>query len=876
MTKLLLIDGSSLAFRAFYGLNQLDRFKTKTGFHTNALYAFHTMLDAVMKREQPTHVLVAFDAGKTTFRTQMYAEYKGGRDKMPVELAEQWPYFKVMLDALGIAHYDLVDYEADDIIGTLAYQANQTGQNVVIVSGDKDMLQLVDTHVRVDILQKGAEVASHTLESIQETLQLTPRQIIDMKGLMGDSSDNYPGVTKVGEKTALKLIQEYGSIENLYEHVSDMKASKLKENLIADKDSAFLSKELATIHKQAPLTIAVSDTVYKGQQVSLLKDFYVKMEFNQFLKQLDVTQSAENDDAMVQQPFTLVTQPNEDMFNVGGGLHIELLTDNYHTQVPIGVVWTQQDTVYVAKWEDVVNAAAFKQWLSDETKQKVVHDAKRLMIICERFGLQLLGIVLDTLLAAYLVDTNTTQQDIASTAHVYDLMDVSLDEDVYGKGAKFAVPEFEKVAQHLAQKARVLLALQPQLVARLKERDLLDLYETIEQPLAFVLAKMEAVGVRVDKEQLVSMGHDLVGRIAELEQEIYTLAGETFNISSPKQLGAMLFEKLQLPAGKKTKTGYSTAVDVLEKLAHVPIVEKILLYRQLTKLNSTYVEGLQKFIGEDDKIHTRYVQALAQTGRLSSADPNLQNIPVRMEEGRKIRKAFVPSQPGWKMLAADYSQIELRVLAHIAKDEHMQQAFKDGEDIHTSTAMRVFGVDKADVTSDMRRQAKAVNFGIVYGISDYGLSQNLNITRKEAQQFIDMYFEKYPRIKAYMEDIVAEAKEKGYVTTLFQRRRYLEDIHSSNFNIRSFAERTAMNTPIQGSAADIIKVAMINMAQKIQEKQLQSKMLLQVHDELIFEVPEEEIAIMTKLVTEVMENAVSLDVPLKVDSQIGDSWYEAK
>lgn len=875
MTKLLLIDGSSLAFRAFYGLNQLDKFKTKTGFHTNALYAFHTMLDAVMKREQPTHVLVAFDAGKTTFRTQMYAEYKGGRDKMPVELAEQWPYFKVMLDALGIAHYDLVDYEADDIIGTLSHQANQIGQEVVIVSGDKDMLQLVDKHVRVDILQKGAEVASHTLESIQETLQLTPHQIIDMKGLMGDSSDNYPGVTKVGEKTALKLIQEYGSIENLYEHVLEMKASKLKDNLISDKESAFLSKELATIHKQAPLAIAVSDTVYKGQQVALLKDFYVKMEFNQFLKQLDVTQTVESDE-IIQQPFTLVTQPTSDMFQVGGALHIELLVDNYHTHVPIGAVWTQQDTVYVAKWEDIVNNVAFKQWLSDETKKKVIHDAKRLMIICQRFGLCLSGIALDTLLAAYLVDTNTTQQDIASTAHVYGLLHVSLDEDVYGKGAKFAVPEFDKVAQHLAQKGRVLLELQPQLEDQLQDRDLKDLYETIEQPLAVVLAQMEAEGVRVDKEQLVSMGQDLVGRIAELEQEIYALAGESFNISSPKQLGTILFEKLQLPASKKTKTGYSTAVDVLEKLAYVPIVENILLYRQLTKLNSTYVEGLQKFIGEDDKIHTRYVQALAQTGRLSSADPNLQNIPVRMEEGRKIRKAFVPSRPGWKMLAADYSQIELRVLAHIAKDEHMQQAFKDGEDIHTSTAMRVFGVDKSAVTSDMRRQAKAVNFGIVYGISDYGLSQNLNITRKEAQQFIDMYFEKYPRIKAYMEDIVAEAREKGYVTTLFQRRRYLEDIHSSNFNIRSFAERTAMNTPIQGSAADIIKVAMINMAQKIQEKQLQSKMLLQVHDELIFEVPEDEIDTMTKLVTEVMENAVSLDVPLKVDSQIGDSWYEAK
>lgn len=872
MSKLLLIDGSSLAFRSFYGLNQLDRFKTKNGFHTNALYAFHTMLDTVMKREKAEYVLVAFDAGKTTFRTELYTEYKGGRAKMPEELAEQWPYFRVMLDALGIKHYELEHYEADDIIGTLARLGEKQGMDVVILSGDKDMTQLATDRVRVDITQKGAEVKSYTPTSIQGEMQITPRQIIDVKGLMGDNSDNYPGVTKVGEKTALKLIQEYHSIEGVYDNIECQKG-KLKENLVNDKDLAFLSKTLATINQEAPIELLLEETKYNGKHVEALQQFYLKMEFNQFLKQLDVP---EVEEVVIEQPYQFVDCVTEDLFGKCGAVYVELLEENYHVGTPFALSWTNGSAIYVTTWEIACASEYFKAWLANYQTEKIVYDAKRLDVLLNRFGLSVNTVIFDCLLADYLMDTNHSQEDLASVAAQYGYTEVKSDEAIYGKGAKLSIPEQSIWAQHLAQKVYVLNEIYPILRQSLEKNQLLALYNDIEFPLAKVLANMEKIGIHVESQTLDTMGEQLLERIAVLEEEIHELAGEVFNIGSPKQLGVILFEKLGLPASKKTKTGYSTAVDVLEKLVYEPIVAKILDYRQLAKLNSTYVEGLSKYIGKDGKIHTRYVQTLTQTGRLSSTDPNLQNIPVRMEEGRKIRQAFVPQQSDWVILSADYSQIELRVLAHIAQDEHMQDAFVKGEDIHTSTAMRVFGVPKDKVDGDMRRKAKAVNFGIVYGISDYGLSQNLNITRKEAQRFIDTYFMKYPKIKQYMSDIVDKARKQGFVETLFQRRRYLPDVHASNFNIRSFAERTAMNTPIQGTAADIIKIAMVKMDQVMLEKNLQSNLLLQVHDELIFEVPPHEIEIMKSLVKQVMEEAVILSVPLKVDCEVGKTWYEAK
>lgn len=874
MSKLLLIDGSSLAFRAFYGLNDLNRFKTANGFHTNALYAFHTMLETILQREEPTHVLVAFDAGKTTFRTEKYADYKGGRASMPVELAEQWPYFKVFLDAYGISHYDLANYEADDIIGTLATLASKE-IDVVVVTGDKDMLQLAAPNVRIDIAKKGAEVESHTPDVIMERMGITPRQIIDVKGLMGDSSDNYPGVTKVGEKTALKLIQDYQSIENLYDHIDELKASKLKDNLINDKSLAFLSKELATINVHSPIEISLEDTRLKDKNLDDLMAYYQQMNFKQFLSRLDTHTPAHEEKSEKIVHYTVLNEVKPKHINQASAFYIELLDDNYHLAQPVSFSWVNGDMVYIMNWENVAHSTILKEWLCSECP-KITYDLKQAYVLLRRFGWTLSGVTKDILLLAYLSDTNDSRLTLTQILPHYSELTIQSDEAIYNKGAKQHIPEETIWQPHVATKTLALVDMANRLEQSLTQKDMLALYEQMELPLANVLAKMEVEGIAVDVNVLRQLGETLSKDLVRLEKDIHELAGEVFNIASPKQLGVILFEKLQLPTGKKTKTGYSTAVDVLEKLSGYPIVAKILDYRQIAKLNSTYVEGLQKYILEDGRIHTRFVQALTQTGRLSSTDPNLQNIPIRLEQGRQIRAAFKPNYPNSVLLSADYSQIELRILAHIANETHMIDAFKQGEDIHTSTAMRVFGVEKQDVDDLMRRQAKAVNFGLVYGISDYGLSQNLNITRQKAQQFIDTYFEKYPNIKNYMDTIVKEAKANGYVTTLFNRRRYLNDISASNFNLRSFAERTAMNTPIQGSAADVIKLAMIAIDQMITDNHLASKLLLQVHDELIFDVPQSELAIMEKLVAQAMESAVELSVTLSVNLAHGSSWYDAK
>lgn len=874
MSKLLLIDGSSLAFRAFHGLKDLELFKTKNGFYTNALYAFHNMLDAILQRENPTNVLVAFDAGKKTFRTEKYTEYKGGRKSMPVELAEQWPYLKVFLEAYGIAHYDLENYEADDIIGTLATQASQQ-MDVVIVTGDKDMLQLVSPKIRVDIIKKGSQIDVYTPDVISKQMGITPKQIIDVKGLMGDSSDNYPGVTKVGEKTALKLIQEYASIENLYVHVDELKASKLKDNLINDKDLAFLSKELATINVHSPIEIGVNDTRVKDKNINDLITYYQQMNFNQFLNRLNTQITTHQEKSEKNVNYVVLNEVKPEHIDQATAFYIESLDDNYHVAQPIALSWVNGDTVYIVNWENVDQSSLLKEWINSDCS-KITYDLKQAYVLFNRLGWTLSGVTKDILLLAYLNDTNDSRLTLTQLIPQYSTLDIQTDEAIYNKGAKQHIPEKNIWQPHVATKTLSLVEMAKYFMQALQENHMIALYEQIELPLASVLAKMEVEGITVDAEVLRHLGETLSRDLVNLENDIHDLAGEVFNIASPKQLGVILFEKLQLPAGKKTKTGYSTAVDVLEKLSGYPIVAKILEYRQIAKLNSTYVEGLQKYILEDGRIHTRFVQALTQTGRLSSTDPNLQNIPIRLEQGRQIRSAFQPNNKNSVLLSADYSQIELRILAHIANETHMINAFKQDEDIHTSTAMRVFGVEKHDVDDLMRRQAKAVNFGLVYGISDYGLSQNLNITRQKAQHFIDMYFEKYPNIKQYMDDIVKEAKSKGYVSTIFNRRRYLNDINARNFNVRSFAERTAMNTPIQGSAADIIKIAMIAIDKSIKDNQLQSKLLLQVHDELIFDVPLQELEIMEKLVSQTMENAVNLSVKLKVNLENGRSWYDAK
>ncbi|GCF94519.1 DNA polymerase [Enterococcus florum] len=875
--KLLLVDGNSVAFRAFFALhNSLERFKNKNGLHTNAIYAFHNMFENVMDREKPTHVLVAFDAGKTTFRTEMYSDYKGGRSKTPGEFREQLPYIRELLAGLGVKHYELDNYEADDIIGTLAKQAAESEFDVVVLSGDRDLTQLASDRITVDITVKGvSDIESYTPEHVAEKYDgLTPEQIIDMKGLAGDTSDNYPGVTKVGEKTAIKLLNQYGSVEGVYEHIDEMKQSKMKENLINDKEQAFLSKKLATIATDAPVKVSLDELAYFGKNLDKLIAFYKEMDFKQFLSKLDVQEEpTELEDIQ----FEVVSEFEASMFTDDSALYVEMLEDNYHLADIVGVAWGNTHKIYATSELAIFDHPDFKAWL-EKSNGKKVYDAKRTYVALNRYSTKTQGINFDVLLASYLLDTNDNSNDIAGVAQHYGYTEIQSDEQIYGKGAKKGLPEDEEVFfNHLARKVKAIQFLSNHLQKELEDKKQDKLFYQMELPLSIILAEMEIAGITVNAQRLQQMRGEFSSRLQEIEQRIHEEAGEVFNINSPKQLGVILFEKMKLPVIKKTKTGYSTAVDVLEQLREkAPIVDDILNYRQIAKIQSTYVEGLLKVIQSDNKVHTRYIQTLTQTGRLSSVDPNLQNIPIRLEEGRKIRQAFVPKEDNWLIYSSDYSQIELRVLAHISGDEHLKEAFREGMDIHSSTAMRIFGVSEEEVTSNMRRDAKAVNFGIVYGISDYGLSQNLGITRKAAQQYIDTYFENYPDVKRYMEESVREAKDKGYAATLYNRRRYLPDINSRNFNIRSFAERTAINTPIQGSAADILKLAMIELDKRLKASDLKATMLLQVHDELVFEVPESELEALDALVKEVMEQTVQLDVPLITDSSWGKTWYDAK
>ncbi|MBF0777333.1 DNA polymerase I [Streptococcus cuniculi] len=875
--RLLLIDGSSVAFRAFFALyNQMDRFKSPTGLHTNAIYGFHLMLDHMMKRIQPTHVLVAFDAGKTTFRTEMYEDYKAGRAKTPDEFREQFPFIRQMLEVMGIRHYDLERYEADDIIGTLDKMAERTEVpfDVTIVSGDKDLIQLTDENTVVEISKKGvAEFEEFTPAYLMEKMGITPDQFIDLKALMGDKSDNIPGVTKIGEKTGLKLLTEYGSLDGIYEHIDSMKASKMKDNLIQDKEQAFLSRTLATIDTEAPITIGLDDIVYQGPDVEQLARFYEDMGFKVLRAQLGSEATAPT---AVKNDFLTVEEIEADMLHEDQFFHFEIFGDNYHKESIIGLAWGDEQQIYVGG-EELLSQDILRDFLA--TRAIKTYDFKRSKVLLSHYGIDLGLAAFDSRLAKYLL-TTVEDNEIATIASLYGQHSLDADEVVYGRGAKRALPDQEALYQHLANKLAVLVETEAVMRTKLAEHQQSDLLFKMELPLANVLAKMEMTGIKVEAETLKAMQAENDVLIEQLTQDIYELAGEEFNINSPKQLGIILFEKMGLPLEftKKTKTGYSTAVDVLERLAPIaPIVSKILEYRQITKLQSTYVIGLQDAIMEDGKIHTRYVQDLTQTGRLSSTDPNLQNIPVRLEQGRLIRKAFVPEWEDSVLLSSDYSQIELRILAHISQDEHLIEAFRQGADIHTSTAMRVFGIEKPEeVTANDRRNAKAVNFGVVYGISDFGLSNNLGISRKEAKAYIETYFDRFPGIKNYMDRIVREARDKGYVETIYHRRRELPDINSRNFNVRNFAERTAINSPIQGSAADVLKVAMINLDKAMTEAGLRTRMLLQVHDEIVLEVPNDELDTIRSMVKEVMEAAISLSVPLIVDENAGKTWYEAK
>nr|WP_183163810.1 DNA polymerase I [Alteribacter keqinensis] len=875
MNKLVLVDGNSVAYRAFFALPLLN---TEKGIYTNAIYGFTTMILKVLEEEKPTHMLVAFDAGKTTFRHETYQEYKGKREKTPPELSEQLPYMRELLDAFRIKHYEVENYEADDIIGTLSKQASKENWEVKVYTGDKDLLQLVDENIHVAMMKKGiTNMDTYDEKLVDEKYGITPIQIIDMKGLMGDSSDNIPGVPGVGEKTALKLLKAHKTVEGVYESLDEVSGKKLKEKLEANKEQALMSKELATIMCNAPVDVSFEDTKMGEHDQEKLVALFKELEFKSLLDKFDGDREAESEE-MEDLSVTEVSELTSDMLVSPSALVVESLNENYHQADIVGFSIANNTGTYFISSEVALQSDVFAEWAKDKEHAKFMYDAKRSVVALGWEGITLDGVEFDVQIASYLIDPSSSAHDLADISERKKSTRVQHDESVYGKGKKRKVAEGDALYQHLGRKAKAIFELRDELDEELTANEQKELFYDLEMPLSVILGRMEKHGVSVDREELENMGAGLEKKLAEIEAEIHELAGTEFNINSPKQLGEVLFEKLNLPVVKKTKTGYSTSADVLEKLQdHHEVVEKILLYRQLGKLNSTYIEGLLKVIHKKTgKIHTIFNQSLTQTGRLSSTEPNLQNIPVRLEEGRKIRHAFVPERENAVIFAADYSQIELRVLAHICQDETLVKAFREDMDIHTKTAMDVFNVGEAEVTGNMRRTAKAVNFGIVYGISDYGLSQSLGITRKEAKSFIDRYFDSFPGVKEYMENIVDEARDKGYVTTMLNRRRYLPEITSRNFNQRSFAERTAMNTPIQGSAADVIKKAMVDIAERMKEKQLQSSLLLSVHDELIFEVVEDEIETMKILVPEVMENAIELNVPLKVDVSYGETWYDAK
>lgn len=878
MNKLVLIDGNSLSFRAFYALPLLSN---KAGIHTNAILGFAKLLEKIIREEQPTHFLVAFDAGKTTFRHSKYSEYKGGRQKTPPELSEQFPYIRQLLDAYHIKHYELENYEADDIIGTLSKEADQNDFETIIVTGDRDLTQLATQNVTIYYTKKGVtDVDHYTPEFIAEKYNgLKPIQIIDMKGLMGDSSDNIPGVAGVGEKTAIKLLKQFDSVEGVYENIDKVSGKKLKEKLELSHEDALMSKDLATINRYSPIEVTLNDT-----KLSDIKDnhekieLFKKLEFKQLLADID-NKASEFEQEQKQVSFDILPTFEYVDFNHldEAVIHFEIDGSNYLKDDILKFGFYDKERYIVVDADNIKDYPELIKWLENENSKKEVYDAKKTFVIAHRLNINIQNIVFDAMLASYIIDPSRTIDDVYSVVTNYHQTYVKEDVSIYGKGKKRQVPDTEILNTHIASITKSIDAVKPLMEKELESHQQMNLLKDLELPLARILSKMEEIGIYTDVNDLQRMQQELQEKLELLVQRIHDAAGEEFNINSPKQLGVVLFETLKLPVIKKTKTGYSTAVDVLEQLQNEhPIINDILEYRQLAKLQSTYVEGLQKVISNDKRIHTRFNQTLAQTGRLSSVDPNLQNIPIRLEEGRKIRKAFKPSSEDSVILSADYSQIELRVLAHITQDDSLKEAFIHGQDIHTATARKVFGVEAEEVTDLMRRQAKAVNFGIVYGISDYGLSQSLNITRKEAKIFIDDYLASFPGVKQYMSDIVKDAKANGYVETLLHRRRYIPDITSRNFNLRGFAERTAMNTPIQGSAADIIKLAMVEFNKQVQHTSYKAKLLLQVHDELIFEVPKSEVEEFSLFVEDIMEHALDLDVPLKVDSNYGPTWYDAK
>ena len=869
-SKIVLIDGHSILNRAFYGLPDLTNAE---GLHTNAIYGFLTIMFKLLEEEKPEYLTVAFDVHAPTFRHKMYAEYKGTRKPMADELRQQVPVIKEVLHAMGVKTIECAGLEADDLIGTLSNRCENEGMEVTVISGDRDLLQLATEHVKIRIpktKQGKTEIEDYYAKDVEERYQVTPKEFIDLKALMGDTADNIPGVPSIGEKTATKIITQYHSIEEAHEHVDELKPPRASKALSKHWDLAVLSKELATINVKADFPYELSEAKLGNLYTEEAYIFFQKLEFKNLLSRFDVSAPANK----VEDGFKIITSKSEaekvfvqaeEASTIGAVIFkdLENVLPLFADQAGlggIGLCFSKEESYCIKVEKDITGEWLLKK-LADVAEKAETYAMFHLKESMEQVTIRNQANCFDVSVAAYLLNplkNNYTWEDVARE-HLGLMIDEKIDQDMkacYESYVNYASVEV------LRQK--------------LRDTKMDTLFRDIEMPLVFTLFDMEQNGIRVEADALKQYGDQLAGKIAELEKEIYEEAGETFNINSPKQLGVVLFENMKLPGGRKTKTGYSTAADVLEKLApEHPVVAKILEYRQYTKLKSTYADGLANYIQDDGRIHGKFNQTITATGRISSTEPNLQNIPVRMELGRLIRKVFIPEE-GYRFVDADYSQIELRVLAHCSGDEHLIQAYKEQSDIHRITASQVFHIPFDEVTPQQRRNAKAVNFGIVYGISSFGLSQDLSITRKEAAKYIDDYFATYPGIKTFLDHAVTHAKEEGYVVTLFGRRRPVPELSSSNFMQRSFGERVAMNSPIQGAAADIIKIAMIRVNQRLKDQKMKSRLVLQVHDELLIEAYEPELDEVQNILKEEMEHAAELKVPLEIDMHTGDNWYEAK
>ena len=869
-SKIVLIDGHSILNRAFYGLPDLTNAE---GLHTNAIYGFLTIMFKLLEEEKPEYLTVAFDVHAPTFRHKMYAEYKGTRKPMADELRQQVPVIKEVLHAMGVKTIECAGLEADDLIGTLSNRCENEGMEVTVISGDRDLLQLATEHVKIRIpktKQGKTEIEDYYAKDVEERYQVTPKEFIDLKALMGDTADNIPGVPSIGEKTATKIITQYHSIEEAHEHVDELKPPRASKALSEHWDLAVLSKELATINVKADFPYELSEAKLGNLYTEEAYIFFRKLEFKNLLSRFDVSAPANK----VEDGFKIITSKSEaekvfvqaeEASTIGAVIFkdLENVLPLFADQAGlggIGLCFSKEESYCIKVEKDITGEWLLKK-LADVAEKAETYAMFHLKESMEQVTIRNQANCFDVSVAAYLLNplkNNYTWEDVARE-HLGLMIDEKIDQDMkacYESYVNYASVEV------LRQK--------------LRDTKMDTLFRDIEMPLVFTLFDMEQNGIRVEADALKQYGDQLAGKIAELEKEIYEEAGETFNINSPKQLGVVLFENMKLPGGRKTKTGYSTAADVLEKLApEHPVVAKILEYRQYTKLKSTYADGLANYIQDDGRIHGKFNQTITATGRISSTEPNLQNIPVRMELGRLIRKVFIPEE-GYRFVDADYSQIELRVLAHCSGDEHLIQAYKEQSDIHRITASQVFHIPFDEVTPQQRRNAKAVNFGIVYGISSFGLSQDLSITRKEAAKYIDDYFATYPGIKTFLDHAVTHAKEEGYVVTLFGRRRPVPELSSSNFMQRSFGERVAMNSPIQGAAADIIKIAMIRVNQRLKDQKMKSRLVLQVHDELLIEAYEPELDEVQNILKEEMEHVAELKVPLEIDMHTGDNWYEAK